>query len=499
LTAPERLGRQIYLRGSGASGEPIIAMLGDSDVSVPASSLPCVNCHGEDGTGRPEGGIAPSDITWEALSKPYGVQARSGRRHPPYDERSLARAIRQGIDPAGNRLLTVMPQFRISDADIENLIAYLKRIRTYQDPGLTEGTIRVGMMLPFPGPQRAAAEGAAALIRAYFEEVNANGGIYNRKIELRPIEPEQEALLAGTGDSEPFVLLSPFVWGEHSRVIGEAEQKEIPVVAPVTQVIQPGLRYTFYLVAGLNEQASVLADYAVNSLLHPGDPVTIVHSEDGTLSEIAKGIGQRLEAAGVRPRTIAYDGQLKPEAVVQTLRRTDVRAVFLLGMEEEQRSLAQAVQSSHWQPVVLIPGALAGRGSLVDLARSSRALYLSFPFLPSDQTEEGRFFLQQLLARHQLKLRHPTFQVWSLAAAEVLVEALRMSGRQLSRQKLVLSLEGLYEFQSGLLPPITYGPQRRIGVLGAYVVRVEPGQNGLVQVTGWISAEAKPPAQRELR
>ena len=35
--------------------------------------MACANCHGFDGQGKPEGGITPSNLTWEVLSKPYGL------------------------------------------------------------------------------------------------------------------------------------------------------------------------------------------------------------------------------------------------------------------------------------------------------------------------------------------------------------------------------------------------------------------------------------------
>ncbi len=50
------------------------------------------------------------------------------------------------------------------------------------------------------------------------------------------------------------------------------------------------------------------------------------------------------------------------------------------------------------------------------------------------------------------------------------MHALEACGKDLSRERLVTALEGLYEYETGLMPKITYGPNRRIGALGAYVV-----------------------------
>src|SRR5262249_5174857 len=72
LTSDEALGKEIYRKGISRAGDEVSAVLGESTTAVPASVLACVNCHGHDGVGKPEGGIVPPEITWEALTKSYG-------------------------------------------------------------------------------------------------------------------------------------------------------------------------------------------------------------------------------------------------------------------------------------------------------------------------------------------------------------------------------------------------------------------------------------------
>src|SRR4026207_1561227 len=98
LTPQESRGKEIYLLGASKSGKDILAYIGDSSLEVPGSSMACANCHGMAGQGKPEGGIDPSNITWEALTKPYGVTHSSGRKHPAYTARGLELAITRGVD-----------------------------------------------------------------------------------------------------------------------------------------------------------------------------------------------------------------------------------------------------------------------------------------------------------------------------------------------------------------------------------------------------------------
>jgi hypothetical protein len=66
---------------------------------------------------------------------------------------------------------------------------------------------------------------------------------------------------------------------------------------------------------------------------------------------------------------------------------------------------------------------------------------------------------------------------------------LRRAGRALSRERLVGALEGVYAFDSGLLPPLSYGPARRVGALGSYVVAVDLARRSFRPVSGWIALE----------
>ena len=75
LDDSQRRGRAIYVSGASPDGAPITAMIGPSRDGVPASILTCVNCHGRDGRGRPEGGLDPPNVTWTTL-------ARAGCRLP---------------------------------------------------------------------------------------------------------------------------------------------------------------------------------------------------------------------------------------------------------------------------------------------------------------------------------------------------------------------------------------------------------------------------------
>src|SRR4029453_19410284 len=185
LTLSESRGKQIYVQGTSRSGKDILAYVGDESIEVPGSAMACANCHGFDGQGKPESGVSPSDITWEALTKPYGAVHADGRRHPAYTERGLELAITRGRDPAGNKLLNVMPRYQMSQEDLADLILYLKRLGKDRDPGISEDKIVIGTAIPATGPLAEMGQAVKAVTTAFFADLNSQGGIYNRHVELK--------------------------------------------------------------------------------------------------------------------------------------------------------------------------------------------------------------------------------------------------------------------------------------------------------------------------
>ncbi len=302
LTPAELRGRQIYRTGESPTGEPIVALVGPDDLEMPASSFPCASCHGSDGRGKEEGGIRPSNLQWHALTKPYAVAGPSGRRHPPYTPALLKRAITMGTDPARQRLNPVMPRYRLSLRDADDLIAYIARLGTDDDPGLTDDSITLGLLLP----QSAEGKAIRDALGAYFDTVNAAGGIFGRRVRL-------------TEEGEPFAIVAAHISGREREVGATIAEKHIPTVAAFSTRADETNRYLFHLLPTIEEQSRALI----------GDrKVRIVH--DQSTADIAA----RLAAhAAPDSTTVLF---LSDDAALQTL--------FAWGIVE----------------MVLIPGAFGG-------------------------------------------------------------------------------------------------------------------------------------------
>jgi len=267
LTLQEKRGKAFYLRGESVSGQETTALMGEID--VPASTLTCAGCHGLKGQGITEGGVTAGPLTWSHLTKPYGHTDEGGRKHPAFSETSFVRMLTAGLDPAGNKLAVAMPAYRMSQEDMANLIAYLKRIETDTDPGINETSIVLGTVLPEKTALSGLAQSMGDVLQAYFAEINSRGGIYNRKIELRVMNGDSKTTVANTkrliDEEQVFAIVSGLSAGAEDGVAALTQEKEVPFIGPSTLMPQRGApvnRYVFYLLPGLKEQARALATLA---------------------------------------------------------------------------------------------------------------------------------------------------------------------------------------------------------------------------------------------
>jgi ABC-type branched-subunit amino acid transport system substrate-binding protein len=497
LTPQEKLGKAFYLRGESATNQEITALMGEID--VPASTLTCAGCHGIKGQGITEGGVTAGPLTWSHLTKPYGHTDEGGRKHGAFSETSFVRMLTAGLDPAGNKLAVAMPVYRMPQEDMANLIAYLKRIETDTDPGVTETSIVLGTVLPEKTALSGLAQSMGDVLQAYFAEINSRGGIYNRKIELRVVHGDSQQTVSNMkrliDEDQVFAIVSGLSAGAEDGAAALTQEKEVPFIGPSTLLPQRGApvnRYVFYLLPGLKEQARALARFAEQKTDAANSRVAIVSPDIEFNRGIVTSIEEQAKKSGWKSVTTTYYAQdgFSASTRVAEMKQKGIDTVFFLGSSIEATAMLKEAETAGWTPSIYMLGTLVGRniGDAVTVKTKDK-IFLAFPTVPADVSASGAAEYSSLLERNKLQPTHAAAQASAMAAAKILVHALELCGKDLSRERLITTLEGLYEYDTGLMPKITFGPNRRIGALGAYVVTIDPEKKLFPASVQWIAVD----------
>jgi ABC-type branched-subunit amino acid transport system substrate-binding protein len=498
LSAQENRGKQIYVQGTSAAGKEILAYLGDASLEVPGSAMACANCHGLDGQGKPEGGINPSNLTWDTLTKPYGLSHPNGRKHPPYTERGLELAITRGVDPGGGKLLNVMPRYQMSSTDMADLIAYLKRLGKDRDPGITESKIVIGTVVPTKGELADLAQAIKAVTMAVFDELNSQGGIYNRRFEVKFVETaDTPANTRGQverflQDEQVFALTGAFTAGSDKELFALMGERGVPLIGPFTlypQIAFPLNRQVFYIFSGLDGQARAMVDFAASRQPDKILDIAIVAPQNETnvsLIEAVKDQSQKVGGGAVETYLYAT-APLDVAGIARRVHQKRRNTILFLGSGDEALAFMKEAEQLPWSPSLYMFSSNAGSQLFNAPLSFNHKIFVSFPTLPSDHTAEGIKEFRALAAKYQLPSRHLVAQLSVYSAVKILVEGLKRAGKDLSRERLISALEDLNRFDTGLTPRVTYGLNRRIGASGAYVISIDLEKKEYVPTNEWIS------------
>jgi mono/diheme cytochrome c family protein len=129
-------GERIYFSATSERGTRIRSRGGSAFGGMMTGRQTCASCHGSDG----RGGVhwmhmqrmdAP-DIRWSTLASEAHGGHDGGDEHSEsetaYDEAAFARAVTEGVTPGGATLSRDMPRWQIGEADLQDLVAFMKSL-----------------------------------------------------------------------------------------------------------------------------------------------------------------------------------------------------------------------------------------------------------------------------------------------------------------------------------------------------------------------------------
>src|SRR4029078_6470643 len=125
----------------------------------------------------------------------------------------------------------------------------------------------IGTTLPTSGPLAEMGQAVRDVLNAYFAEVNLQGGVYNRRIELKVSDTGRANIERLVNDEKVFAMTSAFLAGGERELIPLFAQLEVPLIGPMTLNPQPGSplnRQIFYLLSGNGGQARALISFLKN-------------------------------------------------------------------------------------------------------------------------------------------------------------------------------------------------------------------------------------------
>jgi ABC-type branched-subunit amino acid transport system substrate-binding protein len=371
----------------------------------------------------------------------------------------------------------------------------------WAEEGVTDTEIHIGQWGPQTGP--AAAWGSVARgTDAYFKMINAQGGIHGRQLIHHMFDDAYNPAKTKAGVKELQEGIGMFAWVSG---VGSAPglavrdylmERNIPWVGPSAgslNWIDPPHKTLFAVYPLYYMEAKTLVRYAVKEL--GKKKVAIAYQNDEYGKNGLKGAVEELAKHGLTPvaqvPVEVKDTDMKPH--VMELRKAEADMVLLWTSVSHAVRIVGTCKAMQFEPQFMSTSTCSDFPLMMAISKGlwEGAICATFGELPDSDNPLLKQYKEEAYGKFAAKdERWGLFYYAGILFAEPLVEAIKRCGPDLTREKLVATLEAMQNFQ-GIGPRVSYrpfdpkDPMCRQGTHETIIVRCGP--NGTSEkLTDWI-------------
>jgi ABC-type branched-subunit amino acid transport system substrate-binding protein len=345
------------------------------------------------------------------------------------------------------------------------------------DPGVTATTLVIGGTVPLSGVAAAyASVGRGA--DAYFKYVNAKGGVAGRKIDYRFLDDQY--LPSNTVQQTRKLVQEDKVFAiynslgtEHNIAIRPfLNQLKVPQVFPATGATTFGADQKEFPSTTAGFQPSYIAEGRIYGKaigqLKKGSTVAVLFQNDDYGKDVLNGLKQGLRFSGRGGKVVAAQSYEIADADVASqiakLRGSKADVLVVVATPKPAIQTFIAVNKLGWKPKIIV-NAVASASNTMKIAelsstrRTEGTLSIAFIKDPTDPrwtNDAGGKLYRQVFRQYGTGDVSDVYNVYAMASAFTLVEALKKVGTNLTRAGLLKALANLNVTNNPfLLPGVT--------------------------------------------
>lgn len=381
------------------------------------------------------------------------------------------------------------------------------------DPGVSSNQIVIGSTLPLTGPASPGYKDLGPAAQAYFDYLNASGGINGRKIKYVVKDDAYNPAKTKSATSELilrekiFAMFGALGTPTHSAVVADLNRRGIPDVFVNTgsSNFDNPRKYptTFPYFPSYAVEAKVMALYIQNDPTLK-DKKRCLFYQDGEFGENAE-LG--FKAAGLSfATTVSYFSgqQVSPfTSQVSKMKSDGCELVVFFGVTSATAQLLGTAARSAFAPTWMItsvgsePSVLAGSlGSATN--QLLRGVYTPSFLVPIQDTSNA-FVRQMKVIADSKGLPWNFYTYYGINTAYVLAQAIKAAGPNLTRKGLINALQTkASSFRSAAVVPMVINAKSHQALTGYYMGRYD-GSGQLERITSYImvaNSSAKGGAKR---
>ena len=339
------------------------------------------------------------------------------------------------------------------------------------DPGATDKEIKIGNVNPYSGPASAYSSIAKA-IGAYFDKINAEGGINGRMLKYISLDDAYnpartvEQVRKLVEEEEVLILFNPLGTPSNTAIHKYMNTKKVPQLFVATGATKWGDPKDFpYTMGWQPNYQSEARNYAAHILdSKPNAKIGILYQNDDYGKDYVKGFEDGLgdKAKSMIISTVSYEfTDPTVDSQIVTLKASGADTFFNV---TTPKAAAQAIKKAGeigWKPVHYLNSVSNAVGSVMTPAGLENgvgiitAAYIKDPTDPQFQKgKEWDDWVAWMKKYHPSGALNDNFNVYGYSVAQTMVQVLKQAGDNLTRDNIMKQAASLDMTLPMLLPGV---------------------------------------------
>jgi len=336
--------------------------------------------------------------------------------------------------------------------------------RPLATPGVTSTEIRIGSTVPLSG-EAAIAGNVARGIDAYFDYVNAKGGVFGRKIKFTYLDDGYDPGRAVNNtirlvqQDQVFAMFSSLGTSNNLAVRNLLNQAKVPQLFVSSGATTFGRDYKQYpwtigYIPPYSEEGAIYGQYVVKHIKKP--KVAVLYQDDDygrdLYAGLRRGLGKKVSSIVAK---VAYDptsADVQPQVTQLKASKANVFMIFAFGKFSLQAF--NAVSRLGWKPQIFVNDVSSASAlmAIVPQKAANGSISIVFgkdPAAPVWRSDKGVRLFQSILKQYGSDIGPRDLQdgyyTTGMATAYTLVDTLKKAGKNLTRDGLMRAATHLKE------------------------------------------------------
>jgi branched-chain amino acid transport system substrate-binding protein len=338
------------------------------------------------------------------------------------------------------------------------------------EPGISNDRILLGQAAGFTGSVAGTVKELTAGAKAYFDLVNASGGVHGRKIVLESeddgFDPKKtpDVVRKLIEQKKVFALFLSRGTPTNEAAYPVLEQAGVPLIGPSTgamSMYDPPRKYLFPVRPSYHsETAKIVSQLASTGV----NRIAVFHTDDSFGKDGLTGVLNAMKQHGLAPLAVASHPRqtIKVEEAVAEIAAKEPQAVIMVTVLDAGVAFIKQMKKTGASPLFVTLSNNSSNAFIKNLGEDGYGVAVSqvspYPFYRGMPITKE--FHESIKGRQDVAPSYAAME--GFIAAKVMVEGLRRAGPKPTREKLIAALESMRRLDLGGVD-VTYGPNIRTG------------------------------------